>query len=106
MLPLSARRKIEHALAGAQRNWLAKPCGERGGDVDCAIDKRIFREIAALIEDDTFCAGFIVQDEELIEVGAIKKRRNAERAGTTRSDDRLLRFFAFCFQTNDDFPIN
>ena len=91
MLPLSARRKIEHALAGAQRNWLAKLCGERGLDVDCAIDKRIFRDIGALIEDDTFRAGFIVQDEQLIEIGAIKKRGNAERAGITRSDDRLLR---------------
>jgi hypothetical protein len=30
LLPLSARHKIEHALAGAQRNWLAKLCGERG----------------------------------------------------------------------------
>jgi hypothetical protein len=30
LLPLSARHKIEHALAGAQRNWLAKLCRERG----------------------------------------------------------------------------
>ena len=77
-----------------------------GVDIDRASNEIDLRDIVRLGLDDGFRALFVREGEKAFEIVAAEKRRNAERAGVSASDDRFLRFRLRADQTFDHLLIH